>query len=196
MAYISKAELKGYQGITLTGDDTLIDALIAAAQNYIEKRTGRVFEASDDTIRYLNAAKNVEGAKLYLDRDLCAITTIVNNADGTTPETLSSTTDYITVPRNDTPYYALKLKAQSGKYWRYTYDPEEGIKITGKWAYSTTPPAAIVQACKRLVGYYYKLKDAQVFDITALPEQGAIMIPKGVPADVELMLKPFIKVVV
>jgi hypothetical protein len=70
-----------------------------------------------------------------------------------------------------------------------------GVEISGKWAYSTTPPADIEHACIRLVGYYYRQKDAQVFDVTVIPEAGAITIPKGIPDDVKKILLPYRKVI-
>jgi len=194
MAYIEKAELKYYKDIQGGTDDTLIDLLIASAQKYIERKTHRVFEASSDTTRYLNAARQVEGRTLYLDKDLCSITTITNNADGTSE--VIAAANYITKPRNETPYWAIKLKFNSGKYWRYTYDPEEGISIVGRWAYSTSPPDDIKQACRRLVAYLYKQRDSQVFDVSAMLGQGVLTIPKGIPVDVDVLLAPYIKVIV
>ena len=90
---------------------------------------------------------------------------------------------------------AIDIRANSAKYWRYTTDPEGGITVTGKWAYSLTPPEAIKQATIRLAAYLYKQRDAQVFDITAQPEIGVITVPKGLPADVKQILDGFRRVV-
>ena len=189
MGYITRAELKSYKAINIGGDDYLLDTLILAAQRMIEDYTGRVFEASADTTRTLDVARMVEGSTLYLDKDLCAITTVTNNADGTA-EVLTSS-HYTTLPRNETPYYALKLLTSTGKYWRYTSNSENGITIAGKWAYSTTPPAVIKQACTRLAAYFYQQRDAQVFDVTADLGSGQLIIPKGLPQDVKVMLDPY-----
>lgn len=194
MSYITTDELKTYKAITVSGDDDLLNTLILAAQNMIEDYTRRVFSAGADETRYLDVARMVEGQTLYLDRDLCSITSITNNADGVSPIVLTAT-DYITVPRNETPYYEIRLTNRGGQYWRYTYNPEDGIKIIGKWAYCSTPLPVIKQACTRLAAYFYQLRDAQVFDVTAMPEQGVMFLPKGLPQDVKVMLDPYRKVI-
>ena len=193
MGYISRAELKSYKNISIGGDDALLDALILAAQNMVEDYTGRVFAASADETRYLDVARMAEGDTLYLDKDLCAITTVTNNADGTAE--VLTTAHYTTLPRNETPYYAIKLLTSTGKYWRYTSNSENGITIVGKWAYSTTPPSVIKQACTRLAAYFYQQRDAQVFDVTADLESGQLIIPKGLPQDVKIMLDHYRRVI-
>ncbi len=193
MSYLTVNDLKAYLNITESTDDNLLVTLIAAAQKAVESHTRRVFEASADAIRYFTVGVDTDGATLLLDRDLCAITSIITNADSTSPITLA-TTEYFTKPRNHTPYYEIVIAGSSGQSWRYASDAEAGIKVTGKWAYSLTAPADIVQACRRLAGYAYKQRDAQVFDVTAFPDQGQIIIPKGMPQDVKILLAPYIRV--
>lgn len=195
MAYITVADLRTYRGIDSSADDGLLTALIGAAQKAVESYTRRVFEAAADATRYFNAATAVNGNTLYLDKDLCAITSITNNADGTV-ESLTVNTHYTTLPRNETPYWAIVLKGSTGKYWRYTSDPESAIVIVGKWAYSLTPPYDIQQATRRLAGYLYQLKDSQVYDVTADIGNGMLVIPKGIPQDVKALLDPYRKVIV
>ena len=193
MAYLTAAELKAYKDIDTAADDMLLTSLIAAAQKYIENRTRRVFEASADATRYYTVGADTNGAILWLDRDLASITSITNNANGTVE--VLATTDYVTLPRT-APFNRIKLLGASGKSWRYTVDPENSIAVVGKWAYATSPPEDIKHACRRLATYYYMQKDAQVFDITAMPDQGAIVIPKGVPADVDKILDNYTWMVV
>jgi hypothetical protein len=45
-----------------------------------------------------------------------------------------------------------------------------------------------VQMTLRLAAYLYHQRDASVFDTTAIPESGIIMLPKGIPADVKLWI--------
>lgn len=40
----------------------------------------------------------------------------------------------------------------------------------------------------RMAAYLYRLKDSQVWDVTAEPAAGVITIPKGIPADVKLWI--------
>jgi hypothetical protein len=194
MAYCTAGEIKTYLGITGSGDDALISTLAQIAQSVIDVYTGRTFEANADATRYFEVGVDTVGDTLYLDDDLAAITSVITNADGTSPTTLA-TTDYITLPRNRAPYFAIKILGSSDYVWDYSDDPENGVTVTGKWAYSTTAPDDIQHACTRLAAYFYRQKDAQVFDVTAIPDAGVITVPQGIPADVKIMLGPYRKTV-
>ena len=186
MAYLTVSDVKEYNDISEGADDNLISDLIDAAQKIIDQETGYTWEASADSDRTFDAVKDVKGRYLYLDKPLASITT-VTNGDGTE----ITSTHYVTEPRNDPPYYAIKLKDLSVKYWQRSSDgsPEDAITVTGRWAKSTTAPENIKQACRRLVAYLYALRDSQVFDVTAIPEAGVIQLPKGIPQDVKMLLR-------
>ncbi len=188
--YTNVSDVKAYLGITGSTDDVLIEALIEAAQRWIDAYCARTFEAVEGT-RYFTVGKDTDGATLHLDRDLCAITSIVTNADATDGGTTLATTEYRTVPRNDTPYYAIRLTSSGGKAWEYTYEAEDGIEVTGKWGWSVAAPENVSQAARRLAAYMYRQKDAGTFDTTAFPEAGVITVPQGIPKDVLLLLEPF-----
>jgi hypothetical protein len=190
MAYTSSAIIKQYLGISEVDDDPLLDALITYAQQAIDSYTGRTFEASADATRKFTVGEDTEGRMLYLDGDLASVTSIITDADATSPTTLAAT-DYITHPRNRTPYHAIEILGSSNNSWTYSNDPQGGITVTGKWAWSTAAPNDIVHACNRLVGYYYRQKDAGVFDTTAIPDAGIIQIPQGIPRDVQMILDPY-----
>lgn len=184
MAYVTAALVRAYLGTTSSGDDTLITALGARAQAAIDTYCHRTFEADTNTTRYFDAVgPHIAGPVLYLDRDLCAVNT-VTNGDGT------AVTAYVTEPRNDTPYYALRLKSTAGVTWTYSTDWERAIAISGKWAYSTSAPADIVQAATRLAAFYYRQKDAALQDVTAI-EAGVVVRPVAIPADVLALLGPY-----
>lgn len=192
MVYCTNELVKTYLGVTAAGDDDLIDDLIDRAQAAIDRHTNRTFEAAADTTRNFTVGDDTDGPELYLDEDLCAITTVTTDADGDV-DTLTANVDYVTVPRNTTPYYALKILSGSSYSWTYTTEPENGITVLGRWAWSTAAPDDIVHACVRLAAYYYQQKDAQVFDTVAVPDAGVITIPQGIPADVKLILAPYRK---
>lgn len=117
---------------------------------------------------------------LWLADDLLSISALTNG-DGN----VISSTGYWLEPRNKAPYQWIRLK--SSETWQFDTDGE--IEVAGTWGYSTAPSAILKGACKQLAAYYYRLKDSQVFDVTASPETGTITIPKGVPASVEKILK-------
>jgi len=193
MAYTDNTAVKAYLGITGAGDDTLLTSLIARAQSAINHYTGRTFEHSTTGVkRYFDAVEDIEGDVLYLDEDLCAITSIVTDADGASPVTFT-TSEYITIPRNVTPYCAIKLLGSSTNSWTYSSNAETGIEVTGKWSFSASAPDDIVHAAVRLAAFFYRQKDSQVFDVQAIPQAGIITIPKGMPEDVRIILEPYRK---
>ena len=107
MAYCTVADVTQYLGISSGEDSALIGRLIDAAQQAIDDYCHRTFEASADSTKYVDVHHDiVDGYTLFIDHvgDLCAITT-VTNGDGN--EVTSS--QYTTQPRNETPYYALRI---------------------------------------------------------------------------------------
>ena len=188
--YIDATVLKEYGGVSGAADNALITALITRAQKYIESYTGRTFEASTNTTRRFTIGEDTDGRLLYLDNDLCSIDAIVTNADGASQTTLTAS-EYVTHPRNITPYYAIELLPSGNKSWEYTDDPQMGITVSGKWAYSTSAPDDIKHACVRLVNYFYHQKDSGVYDVTAIPDAGVITVPQGIPRDIKIILDTY-----
>ena len=191
MAYTTAALLKTYLGATGSGDDALLTALIARAQSAIDHYTGRTFEASGDTTRKFTVGVDTDGNMLYFDEDCAAITTVTTNADDGSGGITIAAAYYATHPRNRTPYYAIEILNTYS--WEYTTDAENGITVAGKWAFSTTAPDDIVQACTRWAAYFYRQKDAGVFDTTAIPDAGIIQVPQGIPKDVRDLLDKYPK---
>lgn len=191
MAYASLAELKEYRGISssVITDDGLLGMLLTHASRQIDGYTGRTFGATATATRTYDAVRDVSPDKrtLYLDDDLCEVTTITNG-------TGNAVTKYVTEPQNVTPYYAIRLKASAGEVFTYEDDPEDAITVRGKWGYSETPPADIRHATIRLAAYMYAQKDSSVFDTTAFPEAGVMTVPQGMPRDVREILDHYRKV--
>lgn len=184
MAYITVDELKDYLKIGDDEDDALLAALISSAESIFEgpDMTGRAFEASADTTRNFDAYADTDGYTLWLDEDLCAITSITNG-DGD----VLTTAEYTTQPRNETPYYAIKLLASSGLTWETDSngDPEDAIAIVGRWAYSTTPDEKVKHAIKRLAAWLYRQKDTSAdLDRPFIAQSGVTIMPSAMPQDV------------
>lgn len=188
MAYATVAELAEYLGIDgANDDDALLNRLMSAAQRAVDNYTGRTFEAGANSTRYFHAiGPHIEGRRLYFDKD-CASINSITNGDGSTV----SVGQYVTLPANDTPYYGVQLKLAAGVLWTYSTDYENAISVSAKWAYSVTPPADVKEATVQLAAYMYRQKDAQVFDVTAMPDAGIITIPKGIPTTVKNLLAPY-----
>jgi hypothetical protein len=188
--YCQAYDVKAHLGVNSPDDDQLINGYIAGATAWIDRYCHRTFIASADTTRYIDAAgDHLRGLTLYIDHvgELCSITEIING-DGL--EVVAA--DYVTTPRASTPIYAIRLKANSGVIWRWTTDWEQAIAVTGRWAYSITPPDPIKQACVQLAAFYYRQKDAPFTDVTAI-EAGVVIRPIGVPAHVRAMLEQYRK---
>jgi hypothetical protein len=190
MAYASLSDVREYLGGPPTTDNTLLTNLIPRAQGIINAYTQRVFEASGDTTRYFDAIEDVDHLRrtLYLGQnDLCAITTVTNG-----DSTVLTTSDYTTLPKNYTPYYALKIKLNSSNVWTYSTTPEDAISISGRWAYSVTAPDDIKHACIRLVVWLYRQKDASSLgDVGSISQSGVVVEPAALPSDVQLILIPY-----
>jgi hypothetical protein len=193
MAYCKKEDVKEYLDIEGAADDGLIDDSINRAQKAIDSHTRRTFEdPGADATHYFTVGVDTEGLVLMFDEDIYSITTVKTDADGSSPRTILPA-EYVTMPRNSTPYYGIKILSSSNEFWDYTDDPEGGIEVTGRWAYCSEAPDDIIQACARWAGYLYRQRDSQVFDVTAIPSAGVIQIPKGIPADVEILLDPYVR---
>ena len=190
MAYCTAAQVKTYLGVSGAGDDTLIGDLITRAQAWIDSYTGRTFEASTNSTRRFTVNEDTDGAWLYFDEDIASITTVTNLADATSTQTISST-EYVTFPRNQTPYVAIRILDSASKEWDYSADPEMGVTVAGKWAYSTAAPNDIVHGCVRLASYLYRQKDSQVFNTTSFPEAGVVETPGDMPPDIAKILDQY-----
>ena len=188
MAYATLAQVKDYLDIGADTDDVLLQNLIDRAEIAIETYTRRVFEAETQTRYYERCDLDDSGFVLLVDRDLLTITTLTN---GDSSSTVIPATEYWLVPRNRTPKHGIRLKVDSTYSWEF--DTDYWVSVLGTWGYSTTAPYDIVQATIRLVAYYYAQKDAQVFDVTAVPEAGVITVPQGMPRDVKVILDPYVR---
>jgi len=188
VAYCTVDSVKQYLGIDSSSDDNLIDTIVTRSQAVIDKYCTRTFAASADTTRYFDAVEDISGPYLWFGDDLASITT-VTNGDSTT----ISSSDYVTEPRNKTPYSGIKLKAATGIIWTYTTSPENAISITGKWAYSATAPSDIEHACLVLAAWLYRYKDTinEGSDRPIVTADGVTILPSQLPRQVMQILRPY-----
>ena len=197
MSYTSYAAVKAELKLTNDDDQTLVTGYATLAQRIIEAPpplgTGRVFEASLDTTRYLDAPADASNRTLdgplyvlLLNGDLCSITSIVNG-DGVAVVAA----DYVTEPRYSTPYYAIRLKSGTGLTWTAGDSPEGAIAITGKWAYSVTAPSDIQRCATRLAAWCYRARDsAGGFDQDIKTEEGLILGSR-MPRDIRCIIETY-----
>ena len=196
MAYIASSDVKAWGGVPDTDavDDAELTLIIARAQAFVDEYTGRVFETDTDALstRYYTT-EDVEGRVLWLDKDLNTVGT-----DGITAGTDAlASTDYTTMPRNESPYYGIKLTGNTPEIWTNTTsdgDYEDAIQVHGQWAYSSDAPADIQHAMLRLTKYYYN--QGRLTDETAnrpiVLESGATVLPGTVPNDIVKILDRYL----
>lgn len=181
-AYVTVGELATYLGLDSSRDDLLLAQLIDSACAKIDSETGTTFAADTDATRYFDYDA-VQGSLLFVDGNLCAITS-VTNGDGATV----AGSQYTTQPRNKAPWYALELKRTASVNW----DGISGeIAIVGKWGYSQTPPEEIIHATLRLAAWYYRQRDNMGEMDRTIATGGGFVLPARIPNDVKDTLKPF-----
>ena len=188
MAYIDIEDLRAYLGISETADDDLLQEAVEDAQSYIESQTNRRFEANTETRYYSRDAISPKDSRvLDLDDDLISITTLTN---GDADSTAIAAASYVLLPRNGAPpYHQIQLLTDVSDYWQF--DTDDWVSVLGTWGYSSTPPADIVRVCTALAAYFYRQKDAQIFDTTAVLESGALVVPQGIPATVDRIIERY-----
>jgi len=178
----ARLEISGTLSATQTSNMNLA---LTNASAVIDDQTHRHFEATTDSTRYHDAALDVVDGRLWLQGDLAAVTSITNGDAQVIPLT-SVKTD----PLYATPYFGLTLKGNSGIGWS-----GDAIAVTGRWAYSITPPDPIVQAPLRLAEWLYR-QPANALDLDrAVIVGNATIAPSAIPADVFVMLRPYMRVV-
>jgi hypothetical protein len=191
MQYATIAQLQDY--LDISGPDAAATANLNMALTnacaVIDRHTHRTFAASADTTR-LHDGTRIEGHRLWLDGDLAQLTS-VTNGDGEVIPLNALRFE----PLNITPYFALSIKSGSGYGWTLTGqafgDDPEAIEVTGRFAYSVTPPDDIVQATLRLSAYLYR-QPANAMDLDrAVIVGNATIAPGAIPADVFMMLRPY-----
>ena len=197
MVYCTTTQVKDYLRMPDVDDDDndLFDGvMIPAAQAVIDMATGRTFESGAATAKLFDAVGDVseDGRTLYLGNEDLAELTSITNGDGTS----ISIGSVVTEPRRATPFYAIRIKDSAGVVWTYDDDPEDAISITGQWAYSVTAPEDVVHATVRLVAAFYKQRDnAEDIGQPRLNEMGVVVMPLGLPKDVQKYILPYKRLV-
>jgi hypothetical protein len=189
--YATLVNFKAYLAIDASDEDTVLNLALTHATALIDTHTHRTFVAGADSTRRFDALLDVDGLRLWLDLDLCQLTSVVNGDGVTVPPTAM-----LPEPAVGPPYYALTLKRSSGLSWTYDEDAEQAIVVTGRWAYSIAPPDTIVQATLRLAAWLYHQRDnALDLDRTVIVGN-SVITPAAIPADVITYLRPYMRIVV
>lgn len=185
-SYATVAELKSYinemsggvQTSFTANEDALLQTFLDEASAEIDRQTGRTFQSVSATRYYW--PEDVTVNTLHLDNDLLAVTTL-KNGDGTT----ISAGDYMLQPDNWTPKQKIRLKTNVA----WTFATDGRIEVTGTWGFSTSPPADIQRACKRLAWFYWMKRTAT--GETSVAGDNVAVAPAEYPADVMRVLERY-----
>jgi len=182
--YTTSSEVRQALGLraTDTADDALIVANLPRVKDEIDTECKRTFVTTARARYYHQRAARIVGDTLYLGEDLYSLSSL-RNADGTTSENGSviATSDVWLDPPSGPPYGSITL--QPGQTW--IFNTTGRVMVSGDWGYSSSAPPVINQAATRLNCYYYKQKDAQVYDVQADAATGLVTVPKGMPDDIK-----------
>jgi len=179
--YCTEAEFKLYADTSSTGASAtaVIEDIIEGVSRFIDGETGRKFYSSTGT-RYYSVPDDLDNPRLLmLDADLLSITTLTNGDDATI-----AATEYNFLPKNWTPYYAIKLKEGSSYVWTYDSDgnTEYVISVAGAWGFSATAPHDIRQACLSIAHKAWKRFGENATTDTIITAGGVVITPRDVPA--------------
>ena len=129
--YVTLQELKSSLGIAGedTQDDSALSSVIERASRAVDGYCGRFFYPLR-TVNYFDTPTSRSlDMGLY---DCLEIVTITNGDAGA-----MATTEYRTVPYNETPFFRIQLKPSSGYTWESDSDsnPEGAIGVDAVWGY-------------------------------------------------------------
>lgn len=163
MSYIQLSDLKAEISPPVTGSafDVVLQDSIDWAAGEVDRITGRHFEAATE-LHYFGADSldPRDGQLLIVDGDLLSVGTLVNGDDDAT---VIGSADYWLWPRNQSPHWAIKLKANATEAWEL--DTDQLIQVNGTWGYiaavdDNTPTGKLIKGVTlRLAAWRYKSRD-------------------------------------
>jgi hypothetical protein len=199
--YTNVDELKGlFPANRLPVDyDAVLDDMIETASREIDAFLGRepgTFYVTADSTRYFDGCG---GLDLWVDELAALPTTIAVAESGVTDDatgtggtyTTWAVTDYYMWPQNalakGMPFMKVVLMPLTGSKSQW-YSYPRGVKMTGKFGFSTTVPPEIKKACNVQCTRYFKRAQQAFADAGAIVELGQMTYVKKLDPDVENIL--------
>lgn len=206
MAYGTAIELRARIDKTSTVDDTVLTAIIAAAERNINRACNRPdgFEATDSAARIFTGQ-----GKPYLLIDETPDISLVAVKDSSTDTAYTSWLpgDWIACrgdPRspdfNSLPYdllmvdptgdeshftsgfYGMRVHSQGVRWGVPT------VQVTANWGYSFVAPADIREACLMQAARWFKRFQSSMADVLASDELGALLYRQSLDPDIKRLL--------
>lgn len=146
MAYTTKAKVDLLNGGDI--DSTLFTALLASVKAFIDRYTGKTFEAVSETRYYDGNGQD----SILIDSFIGTPSSVkILNSDGTTYDTLTEgqASDYVITPFNSTEKNVLRLTGNG--YWGRFASRGRILEVTATFGASTTVPADIEYVATKLI---------------------------------------------
>ena len=137
-------------------DDTQIASDIQTASDFFSQETGNNYYGAPGTLTLDTTGKYIRHRRLFFRDDvLRSITRIENDGTGTL-----TSSDWVTMPRNSSPYYGVELKTKS---WSWSNSPLGSIKVIGDLGENANgqPSSTVHLAVTRLASWMYKTRDTR-----------------------------------
>ena len=161
----------GISSTDITSYDTVLSALITAASRLIDHEVGKepdyFYPSTSDEVRYYTADEEC----VYID-EAVSITSLAVSEGGeitSTGYTAWASTDYHLLPFNYSekaePIREIQIDTLNGSQSSFFGYPK-GVKVTGVFGYSATPPAEINRACIAQTVYMF-MQDKQGYQGTS-----------------------------
>lgn len=140
--YCSEEDIENYLLTTIDSSfSTQIEEWIGQMEDYIEKKTERVFIAdSTASERWFDGSGE---ERMYLDEFISISGLVIYDSLDKVLYTLTEDTHYITIPYNETPKRGLHTKYYNTLGFTYFPSGTKNVKATAKWGYSETVPDLI-----------------------------------------------------
>lgn len=197
-AYRTVSELKGWLGLSGSGQDTNLGYALDAATAAIDAYTGRQFDIDAAVVTRLYDCEYMDYAEVD---DIATSTGLIVktlNADGSVNETLTLNTDYYLAPYNADkvepvmPFTKIIMAIEkSGKV--LPTEHRQGLSVTAKFGFSAVPDA-IEQATLIQASRFFQRKNSPM-GFSGNPETGqpAVVFLTELDPDVKNLVNPFKK---
>jgi hypothetical protein len=197
-AYRTVSELKGWLGLSGSGQDTNLGYALDAATAAIDAYAGRQFDIDGAVVTRLYDCEYMDYAEVD---DIATSTGLVVktlNADGSVAETLTLNTDYYLAPYNADkvepvmPFTKIIMAIEkSGKV--LPTEHRQGLSVTAKFGFSAVPDA-IEQATLIQASRFFQRKNSPMgFSGNPVSGQPDVFFLSELDPDVKNLIKPFKK---
>lgn len=183
MAYCTNTQIKTALNITVADYDSQLTTLAATVSSRIDQLYNLPdagFAVSADATRKYGPDDTCDGV-LLLDAPLLTVTSITNG-DGA----VLASGQYRLLPLNA--QRSWSIVPLSGYLWQWV--PDGLISVVGKWGWSTTAPATVVEACTMYAGWLFKRYQGALQDATANQDLGQLVYGEAIPKQVLALLPP------